>query len=119
VEDVVAVEVRLENQERRYFMTWGRIQHAVDPRPLAELILRHASMFGLGGQPTAAEVCPTLQAARDAPYFFEALISFGRQTIPDGPDYASWRAGRAEAMARGEEIFYLGQGPGRPNPPYR
>jgi hypothetical protein len=76
-------------------------------------------MFGLGGQPTAAEVCPTLQAARDAPYFFEALISFGRQTIPDGPDYASWRAGRAEAMARGEEIFYLGQGPGRPNPPYR
>ncbi len=101
----MAVEVRLENQERRYFMTWGRIQHAVDPRPLAELILRHASMFGLGGQPTAAEVCPTLQAARDAPYFFEALISFGR--------------GRAEAMARGEEIFYLGQGPGRPNPPYR
>jgi len=112
VDDVVAVEVRLENQQRRYFMTWGRIQAAVDPRPLAELVLRHASTCDLGGRPAAADVCRTLQAARDAPYFFEALISFSRQIIPDGAEYDGWRAQRAKAMAEGKEIFYLG----RPRP---
>jgi hypothetical protein len=109
VDDVVAVEVRLEDQQRRYFMTWGRIQAVVDPGPLAELVLRHSQMFDLGGRPVSADVCLTLQAARDAPYFFEALIDFSRQAIPGNGEYEAWRAERAQAMAEGREISYLGR----------
>lgn len=40
VEHVVAVEVALTDGGKRYFLTWGRIQDAVDPAPLCEVVLR-------------------------------------------------------------------------------
>jgi hypothetical protein len=39
MDDIVAVEIRLATGENRYFLTWGRIQDAVEPKPLAELVL--------------------------------------------------------------------------------
>ena len=72
VEDVVAVAVTLETGERRYFMTWGRIQDTVDPEPLEALILEHASRVALGGTATSAEVCSSLAAAAAEPYFLRS-----------------------------------------------
>jgi hypothetical protein len=110
MDDVIAVEVELDTGELRYFVTWGRIQAAVDPKPVADLVLAHSRSFSLGGEPVAARVCETLRVAADsdvAPYFYECLLPFTRAT-PFGDGYEQWKAGRAEAMARGLEISYCG-----------
>lgn len=39
MEDLIAVEVRLADGQSRYFLTWGRIQQAADPGPVAALVL--------------------------------------------------------------------------------
>jgi hypothetical protein len=109
VEDVVAVAIVLASGERRHVITWGRIQDAVDPAPLQALVLRHASRFALGGDAVAAEVCPSLQSARDEPYFFEALVRFGMRSIPFGDGYDDWRDEVAERMEQGKELYYLGR----------
>ena len=111
MEDVVAVEVELEDGGRRYFVTWGRIQDPVDQAPLRELVLSVASRFALGGAPVRAWVCETLRQAADsdaAPFFYECLLMFARETIPFGADYEAWRRQKAAAMSEGREIAYCG-----------
>jgi hypothetical protein len=112
MEDVIAVEVRLADGTARYYVTWGRIQDPVDTGPVTDLVMAHATLGSLGGEPVSANVCPTLRVAAEsaqAPYFFEALVQFSRQTIPGGDEYDSWRRERAEAMANGREIYYCGR----------
>jgi hypothetical protein len=115
VEDVIAVEVQLDNGALRYFITWGRIQDAVDGQPVSDLVLHHSRKFSLGGEPVRARVCGTLRVAAEsdtAPYFFECLRQFSNP-IPFGDGYDAWRVARAAAMEAGQEIAYCGQpGPG-------
>ena len=111
MDDVVAVEIELEDGGRRYFVTWGRIQDALDQAPLRALVLSVASRFALGGTPLRARVCETLRQAADsdaAPYFYECLLIFARETIPFGEGYETWRRHRAAAMREGREIAYCG-----------
>jgi hypothetical protein len=112
MEDVTAVEVRLKDGSSRFFVTWGRIQDPVDPAPVCDLVMRHVSEAMLGGEPLAADVCHTLRVAAEsseAPYFFDALVAFSRQKIPFGDRYEEWRREKAEAMARGKELYYCGR----------
>jgi hypothetical protein len=109
VEDLIAVRVSLESGEDRYFVTWGRIQDAVDPDPVAQLVLEFSTSCSLGGRPVSAEVCQTLQEARDAPYFFEALFEFAQRPIPFGEHYDAWRSAKDALMRNGKEIYYLGR----------
>jgi len=111
VDDVVAVEVELENGLLRYFVTWGRIQDRVDPQPLEALVLRHSRQFSLPAPAKSARVCGSLREAADseaAPYFYECLLSLGRQPIPFGDGYEVWRADRAAAMEEGRGIAFCG-----------
>ena len=112
MEDIVAVEVRLKTGESRYFMTWGRIQDTIDPKPLAELILRHAHSFAIAG------VLDSLHsAAEDSPLFYEALFSFASEGIPFGRRHERWRKKKAREMEAGKEIWHLshfGPPPGFP-----
>jgi hypothetical protein len=110
MEDIVAVAVTLDNGERRYFMTWGRIQDSVDPQPLEDLVLRHARSNALGGEPVSSQVCTTLQEASQEPYLFEALVSFASRPIPFGPKYEDWRREKAAEMEEGQDLYYLGRG---------
>ena len=92
-------------------MTWGRIFDAVDPARTEALVLRYASGCSLGGQAMSAEMCWSLQDARDETYFYEAVANYaaqlaGRPTDPAGR--ARWTEGRAAAMEQGREIYYLG-----------
>jgi hypothetical protein len=106
MEDVVAIEVTLADGGRRYYVTWGRIQDAVDPAPVYELVMRMA-----GGQAVCARMCQTLREAAEsseAPYFYEALTHYSVQSIPFGRGYARWRRKRAAAMERGHEIYFCG-----------
>jgi hypothetical protein len=108
MEDVVAVEVELDNGQRRYFVTWGRIQSSTDPEPLEKLILSQCRRFRLGGEPLRARVCWSLQEAAKAPFFFEALFGMAQTQIPFGDGYEAWQKERLSAMRDGKEIRYLG-----------
>jgi hypothetical protein len=112
MDDVVAVRVGLRNGGERFFLTWGRIQDRVDPRPVAELVLKHSRGFSLGDEPVTAVVCKTLREAASsdsAPYFYECLLAFASSPIPEGDAYDRWREERAEAMRLGREISFCGR----------
>lgn len=112
MEDVIAVEVRLADGGRRYFLTWGRLQEPVDPGPVCDLVLRHSRSFSLGGVPVSARLCTTLREAADspdAPYFYESFWTFAAHAVPSGASYQTWRTGMAEESEAGREICYCGQ----------
>ena len=108
MEDIVAVEVTTSDGHRAYFLTWGRIQHVVDPAPIESLMLKVVHKFAIGGTATSARLCLSLQEAKDAPYFFEAVIAFAHKPIPFGPGYQSWRRRMQRRMREGKEIYFLG-----------
>jgi len=108
MEDLVAVALELEDGEEHFFVTWGRIQHPVDPGPLERLVMDNAHGFSLGGTAVRARLCGSLREAAHAPYFYEALFNFARQG-PLAANYAKWRSARAEAMAAGKELYYVGR----------
>jgi hypothetical protein len=110
MEDIVALEVKLRNGARRYFMTWGRLFDPVDPGPLIDCARTHMSESSLGGEIVTVRVCDSLQEASREPYFFEALFAFGQKTIPRGEDYQGWRAQMRERVESGHELYFLGQG---------
>jgi hypothetical protein len=112
MDDVVAVEVRLADGDLRYFLTWGRIQHAVDPQPLCDLVLQASRSFSLGGLPISVRVCTTLREAAEsanAPYFYECYLSFCHKPVPHGDTYEAWRNATNKAMQAGQEIAYCGR----------
>jgi hypothetical protein len=108
VEDLIAVAVKLDNGGERFFVTWGRIQDAVDAEPVEQLVLKNANGFNLGGAPVSARLCASLHEAADEPYFFEALFDFARRK-PPGRRWKRWRSARAKAMGSGKELYYLGR----------
>jgi hypothetical protein len=116
VDDVVAVEVRLADGDLRYFLTWGRVQDPVDPRPLCDLVLQASSAVSLGGEPVTARVCATMREAAqspNAPYFYECFLSFCHRPIPHGDGYQAWLTATDLAMRAGKEIAYCGRPPQR------
>lgn len=110
MEDVVAVEVVTTIGGPYYFVTFGRVQDLVDPTELEAIVLAHATGFAIRGEATAARVCGSLQEAREAPYFFEALIDFGAAlaTARSDPDVDRWRAATDAEMRAGRHLYYLG-----------
>jgi hypothetical protein len=116
MEDIVAVELELDNAEKRYFLTWGRIQHRIDPAPLEALILRVSPHFSIGGKPVRARLCATLHEAAGEPFFFEYFFAMCQKKIPFGPRYDNWRAKIDRAMNEGKEICFLGRS-APPRPP--
>ena len=109
MEDIVAVEVRIETGESRYFLTWGRIQDAVDPWPLAQVVLDRCRGFDLGGEPVSARVRWTLQPAANEPYFHECLFAMARKAAPTDDGFDAWRAEMDQQMRAGRELYYLGR----------
>ena len=109
MEDIVAVAVHLGNGQKRYFLTWGRIQSSVACEPLEALVLKHAQGFDLGGVPKKARVCDTLQEASRQPYFYEGLFAMSQKGIPIGKGYPAWKKKIDQLMKRGKELYYLGK----------
>jgi hypothetical protein len=110
MEDIVAVEVRFASGNSHYCLTWGRIQSNIDPHPLAELVLRHASPSQLDGSPpVSARVLWSLHPAMTAPYFFEYFFEMSQKTIPRRSGYKKWRRNIAEQMDQGKEMWWLGE----------
>ena len=110
MDDVVAVRVTLASGVSRYFVTWGRVQDAVDPTDLQDLVLERCAGFSLGDVAVSAEVCASLQEASGEPYFFEALFSFSQLKIPYGDEYEKWWRETDGEMRRGKHLYFLGRG---------
>ena len=111
MEEWVAVEVRTASGQSGFFVTWGRIQDALDPVPLETLVLQAAANVSMGSPPISARVCPSLSAAAALPYFFEGLLGMAGRPIPYGDGYETWKRERALAMAEGREIYFVGLQP--------
>jgi hypothetical protein len=109
MEGIVAVELVTPSGVHHYIVTFGRIQDPVDPAPLGQLVRQHASKFGLGDA-TSVRVCGSLQEARRAPYFYEALIRFGAEMAASRrtDDHAGWVATIDHKMRDGQLLHYLG-----------
>lgn len=114
MDDWVAVEVKTDSGRSAFFVTWGRIQDAVDPGPLEELTQRIATRFSIGGRPVSARVCANLREAARQPDFYEALLTFAQKPIPYGEGYDEWRRETADKMAEGREFYFLGTGNDEP-----
>ena len=110
MDDWVAVEVKTDSGKSGFFVTWGRIQDAVDPRPLEELTLRVGTRFAIGGTPVSARVCASLREAATQPDFYEALLTFAQKPIPYGEGYDEWRGEMAKRMEEGRDFCFLGAG---------
>jgi hypothetical protein len=109
MEEIVAVAVALANGQKRYFLTWGRIQDSVDTKPLEDLILTHAVAYDLGGRPTKAYVCESLQAAAGEPYFYEGLCYLiARRGAPNISE-AKRNSRLSKLMKQGKGFYYLGR----------
>lgn len=106
MEDIVAVAVELADGGRRYFMTWGRLHDVVDPEAVEALVLAFSKQCSLDGDPVKAVMCPTLQEARDAPYFYEALFVFSAAWAHRGK---KWPKKTKRRMAKGGGIYFLGR----------
>ena len=109
---MIAVAVRPGDGRQRYFLTWGRIQDVIDPEPVCALVLRSSRSCSLGGAPVSARLCGTLREAADsadAPYFYEAFLAFASHPAPSDEGYPAWKAGVAERMEAGQDIWYCGQ----------
>ncbi len=110
MDDLVAVRVNLSSGDARYFITYGRIQDAVDPGPLEEIVLRHAGKYTLGGDAVSAQLCGSLRDARDERYFYEALYIFSQEAVPFGRGYERWRRRMDQEMRSGKHPYFLGTG---------
>ena len=108
MEDLVAVEVTTDTGDSCRFVTWGRIQDAVDPAPLEHLIMSVASNFAVtGGPKSVASLRDATGRTRSAPVY-EALFSFAQQPIPFGDRYDELRRERDQQMRLGKEIYFAG-----------
>jgi hypothetical protein len=107
VDDIVAVALVTASGDRRFILTWGRVQANVDPEPLEQLVLRHSSKFGV--EATEAQVCFTLQEASTEPYFYECLFAMARKAIPE--DRHAWKRDTDLRMQDGYELYYCGAPP--------
>ncbi len=110
MDDIVAVEVRLDTGESRFFLTWGRLHDPVNPEKLAAVVLKATTInrWGMGGEPVSARVRWSLHPATAAPYFYECFFKMCQQPIPYGDDYPAWRRRIMRRMREGKEIWYLG-----------
>jgi hypothetical protein len=110
MDDIVAVAVELEHRQLRYFLTWGRIQDEVDPKPLEALVLKHCKKYDLGGKPKRTRLCSSLQEASRGIYFYEHLFSMSQNKMPPfGPLHPKWRKEMNKKMQKGKELYYLGK----------
>lgn len=107
MDSIIAVEVTLQSGKAHHYLTWGRIQDAVDTGPVAAIVLQLAQSRSDVDRAVSARVCETLQEARDAPYFFECYFDMCRE--PEAEDWEAWRAEVDRAMQEGSEIYFLGK----------
>lgn len=118
MEKLVAVAIRTDTGVESYFLTWGRLHHAVDPRPLVHAVLSVADKFSIGGAPQSGRLCVSLQEAAGATYFYEQYFEMTLEVIPTSPsDYSAWKRGKMASITEGSDIFFAGRARRAPEHP--
>ena len=106
--DIVAVSLELENKQKRYCLTWGRIQDAVQPEQLESIVLAQSKHFDLGGSiAVSAKICTSLKEASSEIMFYEHYFDMCQTHIPYGEGYEQWRVDMNKKMNQGKELYFL------------
>jgi hypothetical protein len=108
LEDVVGIKVSDKKNGSFGFMTWGRLWSPVDGEELIAAIRPFVTLYHGVKEPVAFALCGTLQEIRSAPYFYEAIIDFGRQRIPEGDRYKKWQKKMRKEVADGRHLYFVG-----------
>ena len=109
MEDIVAITLELESGSKLYLLTWGRIQDAVDPAPLENLVFEQSVNRVFGEKLVRAHLCRSLQEAAQEPFFYEYFFSMCQKKIPFGNEHHQWRQEMDGKMRSGKELYYLGR----------
>lgn len=107
MDDVVGVIAEDSVRGRVGFVTYGRLWDPVDPAELLANISAHLPECGIENV-VSLSLCDTLSELREAPYFFESLISFSWRPIPFGPNYEQWRESTRREVELGRHIYCVG-----------
>lgn len=107
MEHLVGIKIKDKLLGEVGFITWGRLFHPVDEKPLLDAVAMHAAKFGIFHLEDIA-LCNTLLEVSSLPYFYEALFEFSQKTIPDSKKYKAWCATKRKKIKQGEEIYFLG-----------
>lgn len=109
MDTIVAVRASSPAHGGVYFLTWGRVQDAVDTagieRVVSDYVVRSTDLRDV----EQIEVCASLGEAANAPFFFESFFDMSQRRRPEkGWQLALWRRRTAKRMARGQDIWFLG-----------
>ena len=109
MDDVIAIRVRDSKRRNFFFVTWGRVFHAIDSGPIENVVRCNASKFGIT-KVNSVSVCDNLGEASSAHYFYEALLHMSREKIPFGKrTYEPWRKKMAKRLTSGKELYFCGR----------
>ena len=107
MEDVVALVATDHVKGNMGFITWGRTFDPVDESPLLAAVRPNLTTFGLNVI-EELRVCESLIELAACKFFYEGLLSFARERIPFGSDYATWATSKCEAITSGRELYCVG-----------
>jgi hypothetical protein len=115
MENLIALRVQFADGSERYFLTWGRIQDPVDPRPVERVVRRCLDRRIQPGQAPVGSIviCDSLAEASASTYFYEGLFTFATRGIAFGEDYQEWVAQMRARMEEGKDIFDCGPAPSK------
>ena len=108
MEDIVAVEVIKLDNKKLYFLTWGRVFDPVDEQQLLRSLEANLKKYGIV-QYKKITLCPSLQKAVKAKYFYENFFLMSQKKIPFGRKYQVWRKTMITKIKQGKEIYFLGK----------
>lgn len=105
--DWVAVEVKTDSGRSGFIVTWGRIQDAVDPRPLQELTLRVAIRFSLGESRVRSGLRES-RGSRGSTRPLRGTADVGSEADPIWRGIRRVAAGEGEEYGGGTRVLLLG-----------
>jgi len=105
MEDIVGIKFKDKIRGEGALITWGRLFDRVDSTELLEVVKPHLSSFGVT-ELESIELCYSLMEISHFPYFYECLIPFIQEPIPNGIKYKTWVKKKQKALKDGHDISF-------------
>ena len=107
MEDIIALKVSVTVNEKKFFLTWGRIFSATDEIEIIKNLKKYLPDYGISHF-EKIELCESLQESSSERFFFENFFMMSQVKIPFGSKYGKWKSSMAKKIREGKEIYFLG-----------
>ena len=107
MENIVGIKVKDKIQGEGAFITWGRLFGTIDEEELLNIVKQHLPKWGISHL-ESIELCYSLMEIANQPYFYECLIRFIQEPIPQGLKYEAWKRKKIKALKEGNDIYFTG-----------